>query len=75
MVNLTPRPFYRLVKNPLYLLNRRLDEPLARSAPLGEKKRLSPLSAIDLPLWGFPASGLDTTRIEVFQLVLCSGVK
>ena len=75
MVSLTPRSFYRLVKSALYLVNRRLYEPPARSAPLGEKKFLSPLSTIELPLSGFPASGLVTMPTELFLLVLCSGVK
>lgn len=69
MVILTPRPFYRLVKSALYLLNRRLDEPLARSAPFGEKKCLSPVPTIELPLCGFPAFGLVTVPIELFLLV------
>jgi hypothetical protein len=75
VVSLTPGPFYGLVKSALYRLNRRLYELLARSASLGEKKCLSPLSAIELPLCGFPSTGLLTMPIELFMIVLCSGVK
>ena len=75
MVSLTLRPFYRLVKSALYLLNRRLDEPLARSALLGTKKCLSPRSEIELPPCGFPSSDLVAMPIELFLLVICSGVK
>lgn len=75
MVSLTLRPFYRLVKSALYRLNRRLDEPLARSALLGTKKCLSPRSGIELPPCGFPSSGLVAMPIELFLLVICSGVK
>jgi hypothetical protein len=75
VVILTPRPFYRLVKILLYLLNRTLDVPLARSAPMGDRKCLSPLSGIELPLCDFATSGLVTMPIELFLLVLCSDVK